>query len=57
MMHGVQAKESVKAAYENHVSSGVRFERKAFQAAFGLADKQEGMRAFIEKRSPEWKHR
>ena len=29
-------------------ASGVRFERKAFQATFGLNDKTEGMKAFIE---------
>ena len=51
------AKESVKAAYETTLATGIRFERKAFQTTFGLEDKKEGTAAFVEKRDPTWKHR
>jgi enoyl-CoA hydratase len=50
-------KEAVKNAYETTLSTGIRFERKAFQTIFGLEDKVEGTKAFVEKRKPEWRHR
>lgn len=46
------AKESVAVAFESTLSEGVRFERRAIQAAFALADQKEGMAAFVEKREP-----
>jgi enoyl-CoA hydratase len=50
-------KESVNRSYEVSLAEGVRFERRLFQATFGLADRAEGMAAFIEKRSPKFTHR
>ena len=51
------AKESVNRAYESTLSEGLRFERKMFFSSFALEDQKEGMRAFVEKRAANWKHR
>jgi len=50
-------KESVNRAYETTLAEGVRFERRLFHSIFSTEDKKEGMSAFIEKRSPDFKHR
>ncbi len=50
-------KESVNRAYETTLAEGVRFERRLFHSIFSTEDKNEGMSAFIEKRSPNFKHR
>jgi enoyl-CoA hydratase len=58
-MPGIAAlmvKESVNRAYETTLAEGLRFERRLFHAAFGTADKQEGMSAFVEKRPPAFKN-
>jgi enoyl-CoA hydratase len=46
------AKESVNAAFETTLSSGLRFERRVFDSLFATDDQKEGMRAFTEKRAP-----
>jgi enoyl-CoA hydratase len=46
------AKESVNAAFETTLSSGLRFERRVFDSLFATDDQKEGMRAFTEKRVP-----
>jgi enoyl-CoA hydratase len=46
------AKEAVNRAFEGPLSEGLRFERLAFQAAFGTPEQVEGMAAFLEKRKP-----
>ena len=51
------AKEAVNRAFETSLSEGVRFERRTFAALFALEDQKEGMAAFLEKRTPEFKHR
>jgi len=51
------AKECVNQAYESTLSPGILFERRMFHALFATEDQKEGMRAFVEKRKPEWKHR
>ncbi|MCB1915594.1 MAG: enoyl-CoA hydratase [Rhodocyclaceae bacterium] len=43
-------KESVNRAYESSLQEGLLFERRAFHAAFSLADQKEGMAAFVAKR-------
>ena len=53
----VMAKETVNASYELNLEEGLRFERRIFQALFATEDQKEGMAAFIEKRSPQWKHK
>ncbi len=48
------AKEAIRAAVETPGSVGMRTERDRFCALFGTADQREGMRAFIEKRRPQF---
>ncbi len=50
-------KECINRAYESPLSEGLLFERRVFHAAFALDDQKEGMRAFLEKRSPQFQHR
>jgi enoyl-CoA hydratase len=50
------AKESVNVAFEVPLAEGVRFERRVFHSLFATDDQKEGMKAFVEKRKPEWKH-
>jgi len=51
------AKEAVLQAFEGSLSSGIAYERRLFAMAFASEDQKEGMRAFAEKRNPEWKGR
>ena len=51
------AKEAINRAFESCLSEGVVFERRIFHALFATEDQKEGMKAFIEKRKPAWKHR
>jgi enoyl-CoA hydratase len=46
------AKESVLAAFETSLEEGLEHERKNFFLLFATEDMREGMRAFIEKRTP-----
>ncbi len=50
-------KESVNRAYESTLSEGVLFERRVFHSLFATEDQKEGMRAFLEKRRPAFRHR
>jgi enoyl-CoA hydratase len=49
------AKEAVNRSYETHLDEGLAFERKNFYLSFASEDQKEGMKAFIEKRKPEYK--
>ena len=51
------AKELVNAAFETTLEQGVALERRVFHMLAGTQDKAEGMAAFLEKRSAEWKGR
>ena len=53
----LKVKESVNRAYESSLTEGLLFERREFHATFGLDDQKEGMKAFVEKRKPAFKHR
>lgn len=53
----MMVKESVNRAFESSLAEGMLFERRAFHAAFALADQKEGMAAFAEKRKPAFKNR
>jgi enoyl-CoA hydratase len=48
-------KEAVNKVFELSLSEGLAAERRAFYALFATADQKEGMAAFVEKRSPQWK--
>ena len=48
---------NVNRAFEAPLNEGLRFERRLFHSLFGTADQQEGMTAFLEKRTPVFKHR
>lgn len=51
------ATETVDAALNTPLNEGLRQEREAFWGLFATEDQKEGMSAFVEKRTPEWKHR
>ena len=50
-------KESVNRAYESSLTEGVLFERRMFHSTFGTEDQKEGMKAFLEKRQPNFNDR
>lgn len=51
------AKEAVNQAYEGGLKDGIAFERRNFYLTFSTNDQKEGMRAFVEKRKPDFKGR
>jgi enoyl-CoA hydratase len=48
------AKDSVNAAFETTLTEGLRAEKRNFYPLFSTEDQKEGMKAFIEKRKPDW---
>ena len=53
----LMAKECVNRAFESSLEEGLLFERRNFHALFATHDQKEGMRAFVEKRKPDFKHK
>ena len=53
----LKVKEAVNRAYESSLAEGLLFERREFHSTFALDDQKGGMRAFVDKRKPEFKHR
>lgn len=50
-------KEAVNAALETALAEGLDAERRNFYLLFATQDQKEGMKAFIEKRKPQWQGR
>ncbi|MCL1628846.1 MULTISPECIES: enoyl-CoA hydratase [Roseinatronobacter] len=48
-------KESVSRAYEGSLREGLLFERRMFHMMFASEDRVEGMQAFLEKRTPQFR--
>ena len=53
----MMAKETVNRAQETSLTEGIRFERRVFLSMFATEDQKEGMKAFIEKRKPQFRNR
>jgi enoyl-CoA hydratase len=51
------AKQAVNAAFELPLKEGLEHEKELFLTAFASEDGREGVRAFIEKRAPEFRGR
>jgi enoyl-CoA hydratase len=50
-------KEAVNRAFETTLREGLLFERRVFHSLFATEDQKEGMSAFMEKRSPQFRDR
>ncbi len=48
-------KEAVNHAFDSFLADGLADERRAFYMLFATQDQKEGMKAFLEKRKPDWK--
>jgi enoyl-CoA hydratase len=53
----MMAKEAVNRSYETTLGEGLRFERRLFHSMFALEDQKEGMAAFVEKRTANFRNR
>ena len=51
------AKELINRAEEMNLSAGLDLERGYFGVCFGATDAKEGLKAFLEKRKPDFKHK
>ena len=49
------AKDAINAAFETTLAEGLKAEKRNFYPLFSTEDQKEGMKAFIEKRKPNWK--
>ena len=49
------AKRAVNESFESSLTEGLAEERRLFYELFATDDQKEGMKAFLEKRKPEWK--
>lgn len=55
MVTVMAAKESVNRSYELTLSEGILFERRVFHSMFATEDQKEGMAAFLEKRTAQFR--
>jgi enoyl-CoA hydratase len=53
----IAAKEAVNRAFELSLEAGLELERRDFFLLFASEDQDEGMAAFVEKRTPVWRGR
>ncbi|KAI8799621.1 ClpP/crotonase-like domain-containing protein [Cladochytrium replicatum] len=52
----MMAKEAVNKSFETSLSEGLHLERRLFHSTFATKDQKEGMAAFVEKRTPDFKN-
>jgi enoyl-CoA hydratase len=55
LLTSMAVKEAVNRSYETTLSEGVLFERRLFHSLFASEDQSEGMAAFLEKRSAQFR--
>lgn len=55
MLTAMVVKECVNRSYETTLREGILFERRVFHALFATEDQKEGMAAFLEKRTPQFR--
>lgn len=55
MMASMVVKEAVNRAYETTLAEGLLIERRMFHSLFATEDQKEGMAAFLEKRTPQFR--
>lgn len=48
-------KEAILKSFDTTIEGGLEYERKNFYLLFASEDMKEGMKAFVEKRKPNWK--
>jgi enoyl-CoA hydratase len=48
------AKEALRASERLSIEDGINYERDLFCLCFSSADKEEGVKAFLEKRPAQW---
>ncbi len=53
----VMTKDAINRSYETSLAEGLRYERGLFRSQFSLDDQKEGMAAFVEKRTPQFKNK
>lgn len=53
----MMAKQTIERAFETTLSEGILHERQVFWSLFATDDQSEGMKAFIEKRTPQFRNR
>lgn len=51
------AKEAVNRSFETTLAEGLHYEQRVFYSLFATDDQKEGMKAFIEKRKPNFTHK
>lgn len=51
------AKQTVRAALDNPITTGISIEAEAFAGLFDTEDKEIGVQAFLAREKAEWKHR
>jgi enoyl-CoA hydratase/carnithine racemase len=51
------AKQVIRAALDNGISDGIAIEAEAFANLFDSEDKEIGVKAFLAREKPQWKHR
>ncbi len=57
LLSAIAAKEAVNRSYESTLREGLLFERRLFHSLFATEDQKEGMAAFLEKRTPQFRDR